>query len=265
MYYTQCPQCQVYFRITVQQLAARQGLVRCGKCGTAFRADERLFDKLPKKKTHAERAKSAEGRTTRRRTAAARAPAQAETLPLFAAPERSPGGLRALWVAASVALLVALAGQLAYLHRVELGAQPALREYVAAYCDWLGCDFEPPPDVNRIELETSIAPHPKFQNALRLRAELINRAEYTQPFPRMEVALTDSDGRVLARRAFSAAQYLGHTVAEAATAPSLARGPHLGPISDEEMNPNIAHHALLDLTNPDNRAVGYEVRLLPAK
>ena len=33
---TVCPQCKTRFNVTPEQLAARQGLVRCGRCATAF-------------------------------------------------------------------------------------------------------------------------------------------------------------------------------------------------------------------------------------
>src|SRR5438105_12024242 len=41
--YTRCPECQTAFRITVAQLKARDGLVRCGRCDSIFRADLHLF------------------------------------------------------------------------------------------------------------------------------------------------------------------------------------------------------------------------------
>jgi predicted Zn finger-like uncharacterized protein len=250
MYYTQCPECGVYFRITVKQLAARQGLVRCGECSAVFRADERLYDKLPANARRISRAKAAKGNKPAPRRAARprpepRAPSVSPLI-LETAPKPGRAG-RILWSAASVGLAVLLAGQLVWLYRAELAAQPPLTEYVAMFCEQLGCELPSAHDLHRVEFETSMAPHPRYENALRLRAELINRSARPQPFPRLEVTLTDSAGAVVARRGFAPRLYL---------APAVANG---------EMGTNIAHHVALDLTNPDNRAVGYEVRLLPVE
>ena len=41
---TVCPACATCFRLQSQQLAARQGKVRCGTCGEAVDALERLAE-----------------------------------------------------------------------------------------------------------------------------------------------------------------------------------------------------------------------------
>jgi predicted Zn finger-like uncharacterized protein len=45
--YTQCPECQTAFRVTVQVLQKARGRVRCGGCGQAFSAIDHLSDKVP--------------------------------------------------------------------------------------------------------------------------------------------------------------------------------------------------------------------------
>ena len=45
--YSQCPDCQTRFRVTAEMLRAAHGTVRCGRCGTAFDALERLSDTIP--------------------------------------------------------------------------------------------------------------------------------------------------------------------------------------------------------------------------
>jgi predicted Zn finger-like uncharacterized protein len=44
--YTQCPDCQTRFRVTAGALRAARGTVRCGRCGSAFDALERLSDAM---------------------------------------------------------------------------------------------------------------------------------------------------------------------------------------------------------------------------
>jgi len=45
--YSQCPECQTRFRVTAAALRAARGTVRCGRCGSAFDALERLSDSIP--------------------------------------------------------------------------------------------------------------------------------------------------------------------------------------------------------------------------
>jgi len=45
--YTQCPDCQVAFRITAEVLQQARGQVRCGNCGDAFNALDHLFESPP--------------------------------------------------------------------------------------------------------------------------------------------------------------------------------------------------------------------------
>ena len=42
--FTQCPQCQTVFRVTVAMLKAAQGRVRCGRCSHVFNALTFLID-----------------------------------------------------------------------------------------------------------------------------------------------------------------------------------------------------------------------------
>jgi predicted Zn finger-like uncharacterized protein len=251
--YTRCPECQSTFRITPAQIKAREGLVRCGRCRAVFQAGEHLVRRVPPDggTPEAGRNRSRERDADRRRRRRSRESGdkprteQAEMFPFARPPGAASLRRRAIaWTMLTALLVLTLAGQAIYLNSVALARHPELAPWMEHYCGWLGCALKPPPDVARIELETSIAPHPRFVNALRIRADLINRADHPQPLPRMEVTLTDSEGRVLARRIFSASHYLPPRAAPA------------------DLAPNIVVRTLLDVTNPDNRAVGYEVRLL---
>ena len=45
--YSQCPECLTRFRVTAAALRAAHGTVRCGRCGSAFDALQRLTDAVP--------------------------------------------------------------------------------------------------------------------------------------------------------------------------------------------------------------------------
>lgn len=250
-FYTRCPECQTIFHVTPAQLAARAGLVRCGICAGAFQADRNLIETLPNSypTAHAP-ATDAIARTDPIERADTGPPeSPADDLPLMnefpVAPKRRiPTGV---WLLGGVLLLVLLAAQVAYFYAPQLARDARLRPWLALYCERAGCDLRPARGALPIDLvETAVAPHPRYENALRLSAVFVNRADTPQPWPLMEVSLTDSEGQVLARRGFAPAQYLEAPAAGAALAP------------------NVAVRARLDVTNADGRAVGYEIRLVAA-
>jgi predicted Zn finger-like uncharacterized protein len=45
--YTQCPECDVAFRVTAEVLRQAAGKVRCGGCGIAFNALDHLSEEKP--------------------------------------------------------------------------------------------------------------------------------------------------------------------------------------------------------------------------
>ena len=45
--YTQCPDCDIAFKVTAEVLKQAAGMVRCGSCGTAFNSLEYLSEQMP--------------------------------------------------------------------------------------------------------------------------------------------------------------------------------------------------------------------------
>lgn len=266
--YAQCPACLTTFKVTSAQLAARGGMVRCGICSAIFQAERRLLrvpptsgaeattptreETIAVKKTKRMRGGKSRSPSSRRRRARA-VPDPATSTEDTAIPTvtelevivKPRSFWRSFfWSLGNLALLILLAGQILYFYHDELAADPSWRPVVREFCDHAGCELRPRQDIARIELlQTSIAPHPKYANALRIRATLVNRATFTQAYPGMEISLTSNGGQVLARRTFAPVQYLE-------------------PLASSALTPNVVATALLDVTNPDGKAVGYEIRLV---
>lgn len=252
--YTRCPECQTPYRVTRAQLTARDGLVRCGQCQAVFTATDHLLWFAPtaeEPQGHPDSTPPAPAHRTRRRRKNAGAP----TYPPYdpAIPTMSDSSLRRhrrrlptwLWFTVNSLLAIGLTAQVFYFYRHELARNDTLRPLLAHACRVVGCVLAPASAWIAPELSAStMAPHPRFVNALRLRAVLVNRAARPQEPPLLEVTLTDSGGNILARRRFSAADYLQ-------------------PSATARLQPNIATRILLDVTNPDGKAVGYELVLLP--
>lgn len=256
--YTRCPQCQTTFRLTAVQLKARAGQVRCGRCQNVFQAEQYLVERLPKAAKAAPRKRVA-------RKPVAIPPATAGTEPPAASssppprtvssayepepalPARSPGRAT-YWIAGSVAAMLVLLAQAVVFYGQPLGHRVTiLKPAIAGVCELLPCRQLAPIDLQRLDLtETRVAPHPRYDRALRVKATIINRADHAQPYPLLEVSLIDNQGHLVARRAYPPREYL--TKSEA-----IAEG----------LPPNVAVHVSLDITSPGTKASGYEVLLLP--
>jgi predicted Zn finger-like uncharacterized protein len=242
--YTRCPECQTAFRVTIAQLKARDGLVRCGRCEAIFRADLRLF-------APADSRSASDAADTETQMFIDLAPDQADARLRADIPVVSDLSLllprrkwtSALWFVAAVALSVLWVGQFAYFYRDELAELPELRPALIRACLLLQCEIAATTATVPELLQTSIAPHPRYANALRIRANLVNRTDQPLAYPLVQVSITDSAGGLLARRAFAPREYL--TAGSAASA----------------LAPNELAQALLDVTNPDNKAAGSEVQL----
>lgn len=245
--YTRCPECRTPYRVTREQLAARDGLVRCGSCQAVFTATEHLlwFAPATDESPPAAAAKLKTRTTPRRRRYVTATDANDPAIPTITALTRRRRTPKAVWIAGSVLLLAALVAQIFYFYGNELARYEAVRPLLTRYCELAGCVLAPARTWTAPELTAStMAPHPRFANALRLRAVLVNRAARAQEPPVLQLTLTDSSGHALARRRFAPLDYLE-------------------PPTNAPLSPNIATRALLDVTNPDGKAVGYEIVLLP--
>lgn len=270
---TQCPTCHTTFALTRAELDARAGLVRCGHCSAVFHADQYLLvDPSPRRheQRRTERAKpESAARKPRSRSKKKkqnkkkvnlqdtgykyqRPRTSAEEFVSEEIAEVLTGKQRGrpqsvVWGLAALLLIAALIGQIVFFYASELARYPQFKPWVVRGCEWLQCRIWPRQNVELIELlRTSVAPHPKHANALRIRASMVNRADFIQPYPVMEITLTDTAGAVVARRTFAPHHYLKKKAS-----------------SDSGMVPNIVVDALLDVSNPDPSPGGYEIRLLP--
>jgi predicted Zn finger-like uncharacterized protein len=271
--HSRCPHCQTVFRVSAAQLKVRAGLVRCGRCQHAFRADQHLIHK-PVKGAAKGAAAAARKRATAKKIPAPES-ALAPAAPFFptamdggsagiagavfrpAQSPRRPPPLAATphlrtrsvyWAAGCTLLVLLFTGQALIFYGHSVARQtPMLRPVVAALCDALPCRKLPPIDMRRMDLvETRVAPHPRYDRALRVKATLVNRAESVQRYPMLEVSLIDSQGQLVARRVYRPQEYLNKPEA-------IQQG----------LLPQVAVNVQLDITSPGARASGYEVLLLP--
>lgn len=227
---TTCPQCQTRFRVTEEQLQAREGRVRCGRCSHVFNALEILndpaltpsqsessganenpfepqidFDTLPAKPVEPE----PEVRVIRiQPPTPAIEPKISPNYPKYGPP---PKPKRAWpWVLASLILMVGLATQGVFFFRDRLAANfPPTRALFEQACAILHCRISLPRNPDLISIETSdLNADPARANIVVLSSVLRNRASHVQAYPSLEMTLTNARDEIVARQIFSPKEYL---------------------------------------------------------
>lgn len=129
--------------------------------------------------------------------------------PGLAEPQRRP---RWPFVLASLTLLLALLGQAAHRFRSELAITlPSLQPALLA----AGWDIPLPRKAELVSIESSDLQADAAKGQLILQAVLKNRAAYVQDLPALELALTDTQDGIVARRVLQPADYLTGTSAPA--------------------------------------------------
>jgi len=129
--------------------------------------------------------------------------------PLVAEPQRHP---RWPFVLATLILLPLLLVQVAHHFRSDLAiAMPRLQPAMLA----LGWDIPLPRKAELVTIEDSDLQADAAKGQLVLQATLKNRAPFVQDLPALELALTDTQDAVVARRVLLPADYLNGTAAPA--------------------------------------------------
>lgn len=230
---TQCPSCSTLFRVTPEQLQARQGKVRCGRCMAVFDGLEALVV-VPEPAQEAAAGSAGEGAGFRLEPVEPEQAQAAAQPPIARAAEteypdkdygRAPEqlslddqlyiaeprrGARA-WAVGAVLLVFVLAGQATYLFRSELAAQyPGLKPFLVRYCGALRCEILPPQRPKQIAIEASDlqVADPARPGVIQLTATLRNHAGHDLGYPALDLVLTNNKEHALARRIFAPKEYL---------------------------------------------------------
>ena len=303
---TRCTHCHTVFRITVEQLQAHGGQVRCGRCMQVFNGMVALTPDtpvIPQPVASAVTAAAAEPAPEPQSPppspelpaesvvaiqpepetgppdavastvtdpeplldilpeVPADAPAvdqEAEMLaaaaenPFIHEPDETaePAPRRPWLAAASILLVVVLAGQAIFFYRGELAARhPLARQWLNAACAHAGCTVPLPRAIKAILIEASDLQlvDPARPDRIQLTATLRNHAGHDAAYPALDLVLTNATDHTLARRIFLPADYLGSN-----------RDPRTGLTANAELTVRLT----LDTGNLG--AAGFRLALLPA-
>lgn len=131
---------------------------------------------------------------------------------------RRPQVRAALGAVAGLAALSLLA-QVALTYRDLMAARfPASRPWLVQACQGLGCTVEPPRAIQSLVVESSGLVRVERSNIYRLQVGLRNAAGIDLALPALDLSLTDSQGRLIARRVLRAEEMLAHNATPGAPA-----------------------------------------------
>ncbi|WP_419721970.1 DUF3426 domain-containing protein [Pseudomonas nitroreducens] len=152
-------------------------------------------------------------------------------------------GRNLFWLLLILLALAALAGQYIAYHFEELARQDQYRPWFAQACPELGCTLPSKVDVEQIRSSNLVVrSHPDFSGALVVDAIIYNRANFSQPFPLLEMRFADLNGQLIASRRFKPSEYLSGELA-----------------GQSEMPPQTPIHISLDILDPGPKAVNYSL------
>jgi predicted Zn finger-like uncharacterized protein len=160
--------------------------------------------------------------------------------------QAAPAPRRTGWILGCIAAALALLAQLAWHERDRLVRDPDWRPRLDTACALLGCTPARPRDTALIRSDgLVIRPAPGREGVLLVDALLSNLAAYPQAWPQLEIVFSDMQGRALAGRVFTPAEYL----------PAKPRG-------DMPVRQAVAVH--LEISDPGANATNYRLFVRPA-
>ena len=122
---------------------------------------------------------------------------------------RTRRGFSIIFGGGSLLLAVLIAAQLAVIYRADLLARvPQARDALTQLCAVFGCTVGWPTQVDQLAVIGSELQTIPGTDVLELTAVIRNRAGFRQALPAVEVTLTDSLNRPIARKVFTPADYL---------------------------------------------------------
>ena len=208
---TRCSNCATAFRVVPGQLSARNGRVRCGKCGTVFDGIAGLVEEGHEPlrlEPSPQLGLFDPSRQDPPRVDQVFEGDDDEPLPAFMAEPARPR--RALWWSLMLLAALALAGQAAYYFRSEIAVTvPGARAPLDAACRYLHCEVRLPRLLRLLSIDSyEVRADPRRQGVIVLNAVIRNRAPFPQEYPALQFTLTDEANRHLVSRSVSPSEYL---------------------------------------------------------
>jgi predicted Zn finger-like uncharacterized protein len=129
--------------------------------------------------------------------------------------EKEPINYAAIaWGLGSLLLTMALILQLSWHYRDQVVNKDLGRQLLTQLCSVLDCTVPQRRDTSKIMVEyRDLRVHPDQPDALQLQLQMINRAGFAQPYPKLHLSLFNDEEKLIADRIFLPAEYLPKIVA----------------------------------------------------
>ena len=129
--------------------------------------------------------------------------------------EKEPLNYAAIgWGLGSLLLAAALILQLSWHYREQVIQKEPGRLLLTQLCSVLDCAVPERRDTSKILVEyRDLRVHPDIPDALQLQLQMINRAGFAQPYPKLHLSLFNDEEKLIADRIFLPAEYLPKIVA----------------------------------------------------
>jgi len=192
--YTQCNHCKAIFRVNMKEVTSSQGKLRCGECLNTFDAVDSLSTTLPEKfqnpnSNYSDEDKAIISSTDDWQSASSTGQEQSTV-----ADSSNKTKSNNLFLASLFLLTFSLAAQVLY-------QNPSLYS-----------DNVPTRLPNKVEmLNYNVFAHPNEAKVLLISGSMKNNAEHAQPYPYLEVSLTDAQENLVGFSRFSPKEYLSNT------------------------------------------------------
>lgn len=200
--YTKCSHCGAVFRVTMKELTAAQGKLRCGECNSVFNAMDNLSTKLPEQ-TDKDNKISFESLNQKQlesfQTKKIDKPSKNTSQNIAKSTDKKQ---------LSILIIASLIGLL------------AIQVWITKDI-WLA----PSKDPDKIKMTSrKVFSHPNEPNALIITGLIKNTSTKAQPYPFLEAKLLDATNQVVALRRFRPEEYLevhipGTTIDSSETSP----------------------------------------------
>jgi predicted Zn finger-like uncharacterized protein len=123
----------------------------------------------------------------------------------------------------SLSLLAAIIAftQFAMFRFDDLSRHTSFRPYYASACNVLGCELPELRDLGKIKVVNILVSENKSQpGTLRVQAVLVNRANYEQAFPALQLEFSNTRNSIIVEHRFAPKDYVGGEIAGATMMPS---------------------------------------------
>ena len=141
---------------------------------------------------------------------------------------------------------ILLAASYLWMQSRSLAAYPVYRSFLEPYCALLKCELPLKSDLTLLAVDTlQVEDNSRVKGTLLLTLVFNNNAEFTQPFPILRIAFSNTSGTELSVRYFRPETYLS---------------------DDEErhsgMQPEASKRLLFELPDPGKAAVSYQLEFV---